>query len=103
MSSLTGSSASAIAAASGFASVITTFRPSPCAMSTAGTCSRPPHTIRMAFSGIAAQIFRPLRIHLRDRTHVEPDVEHRAVDAGNDRMLAKRKDRRVPVLHDNHI
>src|SRR6476620_10999861 len=103
MSSVTGSSARAIAAARGLASVITTLRPKPCAISTAGTCSSPPQTIRIASSGIATEIFGPLRIDFWNRAHVEPHVQDLAVDAGDDRMLAERQDGRVPVPDHDHI
>src|SRR6185436_10710649 len=103
MSSVTGSSARAMAAAFGLASVITTFRPRRCAMSTAGTCRRPPQTIRIASSGIATEIFCPLGVNLGNRAHVEPDVQDLTVHAGDDGMLAEGQNGGVAILHHDHV
>src|SRR5437763_5372940 len=52
---------------------------------------------------IATEIFGPFRVQLRDRAHVEPDVQNLAVDARDDRMLAERQNRRIAILHHDYV
>src|SRR5712691_1569507 len=102
MSRATGSSASRMAGASSRRSVMTTASPIPWAIGTAGSCRRPPPTMRTA-SGVAANILSPLRVDLRDRTHVEPHVQDLAVHAGHDGVVAEGQDQGVAIPDHDHV